>query len=47
MLAHPTLDLLHALGLHGMAKGYQEIAAHPEARALDHAEWLGLLSSTR
>src|SRR3954471_9923250 len=43
MLAHPTLDLLHALGLHGMAKGYQEIAAHPEARALDHAEWLGLL----
>src|SRR3954466_9663695 len=43
MLAHPTVDLLHALGLHGMAKGYQEIAAHPEARALDHAEWLGLL----
>ena len=42
MLAHPTLDLT-ALGLHGMAKGYQEIAAHPEARALDHAEWLGLL----
>jgi DNA replication protein DnaC len=43
MLAHPTLDLLHALGLHGMAKGYQEIAANPEARALDHTEWLGLL----
>src|SRR3954464_4681871 len=43
MLAHPTLDLLHALGLHGLAKGYQEIAANPEARALDHAEWLGLL----
>jgi len=43
MLAHPTLDLLHAFGLHGMAKGYQEIAANPEARALDHAEWLGLL----
>jgi len=43
MLAHPTLDLLHALGLHGMAKGYQEITANPEARALDHAEWLGLL----
>ena len=43
MLAHPTLDLLHALGLHGMAKGFQEIAAKPEARALDHAEWLGLL----
>jgi DNA replication protein DnaC len=43
MLAHPTLDLLHAIGLHGMAKGYREIAANPEARALDHAEWLGLL----
>lgn len=43
MLAHPTLDLLHALGLHGMAKGYQEIAANPEARSLEHTEWLGLL----
>jgi hypothetical protein len=32
MLAHPTLELLHALGLHGMAKGYQEIDANPEAR---------------
>jgi DNA replication protein DnaC len=27
MLAHPTLDLLHALGLHGMAKGFTELAA--------------------
>ncbi len=43
MLAHPTLDLLHTLGLHGMAKGYQEIDANPEARSLEHAEWLGLL----
>ena len=43
MLARPTLDLLHTLGLHGMAKGYQEIDANPEARALEHAEWLGLL----
>jgi DNA replication protein DnaC len=43
MLAHPTLELLHALGLHGMAKGYQEIDANPEARSLEHAEWLGLL----
>src|SRR4051794_40692193 len=43
MLAHPTLDRLDALGLHGMAKGYREIAANPDARALDHAEWLGLL----
>ncbi len=23
MLTHPTLDLLHKLGLHGMAKGYK------------------------
>jgi DNA replication protein DnaC len=43
MLAHPTLELLHALGLHGMAKGYKEIDANPEARSLAHTEWLGLL----
>ena len=47
MLAHPTLDLLHTLGLHGMAKGYQEIAANPEARALEHIEWPACCSSTR
>ena len=43
MLAHPTLDLLHALGLHGMAKAFTDLEQNPEARALDHAEWLGLL----
>ena len=43
MLAHPTLDLLHALGLHGMAKGFREIDANPDARRLEHGEWLGLL----
>ena len=43
MLAHPTLDLLHALGLHGMAKGFKELDTQPEARCLDHAEWLALL----
>jgi len=43
MLAHPTLDLLHALGLHGMAKGFKDLDQNSEARALDHAEWLGLL----
>ena len=43
MLTHPTLDLLQALGLHGMAKGFKELDANAEARALDHAEWLGLL----
>lgn len=43
MLTHPTLDLLVSLGLHGMAKGFQDLAAQPEARALEHAEWLALL----
>ena len=43
MLTHPTLDQLHALGLHGMAKGFKELQANAEARALDHAEWLGLI----
>jgi DNA replication protein DnaC len=43
MLTHPTLDLLHALGLHGMAKGFSDLGAQPEAASLDHAEWLALL----
>ena len=43
MLTHPTLDLLYELGLHGMAKGFKELEANPEARALEHAEWLALL----
>src|ERR1700692_890811 len=43
MLAHPTLDQLNALGLHGLAKGFKELEHKPEARGLDHAEWLGLL----
>ena len=43
MLTHPTLDLLHTLGLHGMAKGFSELAAQPESASLEHAEWLTLL----
>jgi hypothetical protein len=43
MLAHPTLEQLHALGLPGMAKGFKELEHKAEARGLDHAEWLGLL----
>jgi DNA replication protein DnaC len=43
MLAHPTLEQLHALGLHGLAKGFKELENKPEARGLEHAEWLGLL----
>ncbi|HXZ17478.1 MAG TPA: IS21-like element helper ATPase IstB [Roseiarcus sp.] len=43
MLAHPTLDQLNALGLYGLAKGFKELEHKPEARGLEHAEWLGLL----
>ena len=43
MLKHPTLDQLHALGLHGMAKAFAEIAAGGEADGVGHHEWLGLL----
>jgi DNA replication protein DnaC len=43
LLKHPTLDQLHALGLHGMAKAFVEISASDEAGGLNHPEWLGLL----
>src|SRR5271165_69203 len=43
VLNHPTLDRLRELGLAGMAKGFRDLAANPESRALEHAEWLGLL----
>ena len=43
MLAHPTLDRLNAMGLTGMAKAFDELAANAEAELLSHAEWLGLL----
>lgn len=43
MLTHPTLDQLHALGLHGMAKAFTEIIASEEAQSLSHPEWLALL----
>ena len=43
MLTHPTLDQLHELGLHGMAKGFKELAAQAETANLTHAEWLALL----
>ena len=43
MLKHPTLDQLHTLGLHGMAKAFAEITAGGEADGLGHHEWLGLL----
>ncbi len=43
MLNHPTLDLMHDLGLHGMAKGFRDLVENPEGQALGHAEWLGIL----
>jgi DNA replication protein DnaC len=43
MLNHPTLNLLNDLGLTGMARGFQHMGAQPQAEALSHAEWLGLL----
>lgn len=43
MLTHPTLDTLNALGLNGMASAFKNLDQNAEARALDHAEWLGLL----
>ena len=43
MLSHPTLELLHGLGLHGMADGFKNLQANPEAGSLTHAEWLGII----
>ena len=43
MLTHPTLDLLHQLGLNGMAKAFGEIEASAETTTLTHPEWLALL----
>jgi DNA replication protein DnaC len=43
LLKHPTLDQLHALGLHGMAGAFTELDAASQADDLGHREWLGLL----
>ena len=43
MLSHPTLETLHALGLHGCAKGFKALEADPAAVTLSHAEWLALI----
>ena len=43
MLTHPTLDQLRQLGLAGMARAFEELAANTRGAELDHAEWLGLL----
>jgi DNA replication protein DnaC len=43
VLTHPTLDQLNAMGLHGMAKAFNEIVANAEADSLGHTDWLALL----
>jgi DNA replication protein DnaC len=43
MLTHPTLALLTDLGLHGMATAFKDLQSQPEARALEHGDWLALL----
>lgn len=43
MLSHPTLDQLHQLGLFGMAKAFEELAASDQAARLSFPEQLGLL----
>lgn len=43
MLTHPTRDRLVELGLQGMARAFDNLAAQPETRSLEHADWLALL----
>jgi DNA replication protein DnaC len=43
LLTHPTLDQLNRLGLQGMAKAFNDLAASDEAAGLAHADWLALL----
>jgi len=43
LLTHPTLDQLNRLGLQGMAKAFNDLAASDEAAGLPHADWLALL----
>ena len=43
----PTLDLLHDLGLHGMAKGFRDMADNPEGRRLAMRSGSAFCSSAR
>jgi DNA replication protein DnaC len=43
MLTNPTIEMLHELGLQGMAAAYRELDAMAETRNLEHGEWLALL----
>ena len=46
MLTHPTLDLLHDLGLHGMAKGFKALEQNTEARNMPNGS-LSCLNTNR
>jgi DNA replication protein DnaC len=43
MLAHPTLEQLSTMGLHGMAKAFADLAQNADSDSLTHGEWLALL----
>jgi len=43
MLTHPTLDLLQALGLQGMATAFHDMAEQQNAKDLSREEWLALM----
>jgi hypothetical protein len=43
LLKHPTLDQLHTLGLHKLAKAFADLAAAGQEKDLPHADWLALL----
>ena len=43
MLLHPTVERLRALGLSAMADTLIELQTNPDAAAMPHADWLGLL----
>lgn len=43
MLLHPTVERLRALGLSAMADTLLELQTNPDAAAMPHADWLGLL----
>ncbi len=47
MLTHPTLDLLHELGLHGMAKGFKALEQVAETAASSTPNGWACCSITR
>jgi DNA replication protein DnaC len=43
LLQHPSIDKLRELHLNGMCQSLQDLADNPDAKSLDHLEWLGIL----